>query len=365
MPKISVIVPVYNGEKYLEKCLDSLIGQTLRDIEIIAVDNGSVDGSANILATYAEKDERVKVLTLNPNQGPAGARNAALDIAAGEYIAFCDCDDTVPEEAYRLFYKSAIEANADIVVADYIEDIDGRIVEHRVCNPQKSAYVICEMGALWNKIYRREFLNSKGLRIPDYIGDEDLLFLAKVLACEPSYTMSFHRAYRYNRHAENGDALSKTYTVQMIDDNLHARLAYDRIVSRLKYESADSRAFYSFRFVFRKWCRMKDRADKETCFRLLQNFVDQSDWKNTAERFKRITGMKPDEFAFADYDEFLCRYHAYAIDVLGDVEEKRTKKYAESAGPEEQVETMFRQGNLGFRYIWRYGKEWLAYKIKR
>ncbi|MDR2409276.1 MAG: glycosyltransferase, partial [Bacteroidales bacterium] len=94
MPKVSIIIPVYNVEKYLAECLDSAIGQTLRDIEIICVDDGSTDHSPEILDEYVKKDSRITVLHQS-NGGPSKARNTGIDIATGEYILFLDSDDTI------------------------------------------------------------------------------------------------------------------------------------------------------------------------------------------------------------------------------------------------------------------------------
>ena len=98
MPKVSVIVPVYNVEKYLGECLDSVLRQTLKDIEIVCVDDGSTDSSAKILADYAAKDSRIKVVT-QANAGLSAARNAGMDAASGEYVCFIDSDDWIVDDA--------------------------------------------------------------------------------------------------------------------------------------------------------------------------------------------------------------------------------------------------------------------------
>ena len=94
MPKISVIIPVYNVEKYLRECLDSLLNQTFKDIEIICVNDGSTDGSLNILNEYASKDSRFIIINQN-NQGLSAARNNGLNVAKGDYVAFLDSDDYI------------------------------------------------------------------------------------------------------------------------------------------------------------------------------------------------------------------------------------------------------------------------------
>ena len=120
LPKVSVIVPVYNVEKYLSDCLDSLIKQTLKDIEIICVDDGSTDNSHKILLEYARKDDRILVLQQeNSKQGTA--RNKGLEIAKGEYIGFVDSDDWVDEDFYEKLYIAAIEKDSDIATSSILK----------------------------------------------------------------------------------------------------------------------------------------------------------------------------------------------------------------------------------------------------
>ena len=113
MSEISVIIPVYNSEKYLKKCLDSLLNQTFKNFEIICVNDGSVDNSLKILEEYKLKDNRI-VLINSKNEGPGSARNKALDVAKGRYIIFVDSDDWVDEKCLEIFYTNANITNADI-----------------------------------------------------------------------------------------------------------------------------------------------------------------------------------------------------------------------------------------------------------
>lgn len=115
MLKVSVIVPVYNAEKYLGECVDSILAQTLRDIEVILVDDGSTDTSSSICDAYAEKDSRVQVIH-KANGRAASARNAGLKIAQGEYIAFVDSDDWIAPE----MYEKMLAAGADVCLCDYL-----------------------------------------------------------------------------------------------------------------------------------------------------------------------------------------------------------------------------------------------------
>ncbi len=114
-PLVSVIIPVFNVEKYLKQCLDSVITQTYRNIEIICVDDGSTDNSYNILSFYQKKDSRIKILQ-QKNQGPSAARNKALEIAKGKYISFVDADDFLQWNAYEILVKVAEENKLDLII---------------------------------------------------------------------------------------------------------------------------------------------------------------------------------------------------------------------------------------------------------
>ena len=115
---VSIIVPVYNVEKYLERCLDSLINQTLKDIEIILVDDGSTDDSGNICDKYAKKDKRIKVIH-KENGGLSDARNIGLSIANGRYLQFVDSDDFIHKQMIEILYNTIINNNADISICDF------------------------------------------------------------------------------------------------------------------------------------------------------------------------------------------------------------------------------------------------------
>ncbi|MEK0317587.1 glycosyltransferase family 2 protein [Cohnella sp. 56] len=119
--------PLYNVADYLPRCLDSLRGQTLADIEIIAVDDGSTDRSAEVLARYAAEDDRIKVIRQN-NQGQGAARNAGLNAAAGRFIGFVDADDWAEPGMFETMYARALETDADICACDYNTVYDHRVL---------------------------------------------------------------------------------------------------------------------------------------------------------------------------------------------------------------------------------------------
>jgi glycosyltransferase involved in cell wall biosynthesis len=124
-PKISVVIPVYNAEKYLLECLDSVVNQTLKDIEIICVNDGSTDNSSAILEEYESQDERIKIIN-KPNSGYGHTMNVGLDNAAGEYIGIVESDDFVKPDMYETLYSLAAKYDLDLIKADFY-----RFVEHR------------------------------------------------------------------------------------------------------------------------------------------------------------------------------------------------------------------------------------------
>lgn len=193
---VSVVVPVYNTEPYLRQCLDSIVGQTLRDIEIICVDDGSTDGSLGILREYEAADDRVRVLQQR-NQFAGVARNAGMDVACGDYLVFWDSDDFFDSDALRLMYERSESAQADVCVcgANRFLQQEGRAVPHdkylamdrvpesgvfnRRSNPDYLLSFTTVM--VWNKMYRRAFLDQHGLRFQTCRNAEDVSFSVSAL----------------------------------------------------------------------------------------------------------------------------------------------------------------------------------------
>lgn len=175
--KLSVIVPVYNAEKFLRPCLDSLLGQTLRDFELILVNDGSRDGSAAILEEYRRRDpDRVRVLTVE-NGGQGRARNLALELARGDFLGFADSDDWVAPDLYEKLLRAAEEQNADLAVCDAEERwADGRCVPMALTGFDRPIKMSTEV---WNKLFRRSALGD--IRFAEGLWYEDLAYVARVL----------------------------------------------------------------------------------------------------------------------------------------------------------------------------------------
>ena len=170
MPAVSVIVPVYNTEKYLEECILSLAGQTLPGLEVIFVDDGSTDASPQILENYHRQyPDRIRVIT-QKNGGQGKARNVGLGAAVGEYVGFVDSDDYVDRRMYAAMYSRAKSECLDLVECDfhYLKE-NGR---------EQRAY---GSAAPWNKLIRRELLTENGITFPEGCIYEDTAFYLKLL----------------------------------------------------------------------------------------------------------------------------------------------------------------------------------------
>ena len=181
-PYISVIVPVYNTEKYLPKCLDSLVNQTYKDIEIICINDGSKDNSLNVLKDYANKDKRIKVID-QENQGVSCARNAGIDIAKGKYISFIDSDDYVGLDMYRNLVNSLKDEEYNILAFGY-DVVDPKTGESRKGSDIKNGiFDTCDfldddsLHGVLTTLYKRSFIYENKLRfIPGISYGEDKLF---------------------------------------------------------------------------------------------------------------------------------------------------------------------------------------------
>ncbi len=196
MVKVSVIVPVYNAEKALERCIDSILNQEYKDLELIAVDDGSKDHSGEILDAYAKADPRVIVIH-KENSGVSDTRNRALDIAQGEYVQFLDADDWIPADSTKVMVRAIEESGADLVTADFYRVVGnniarkGSITTSEVLTRQEYAEWMMDSpadyyyGVLWNKLYRRQIIEQYHLRMDKTLSFcEDFVYnLEYILRC--------------------------------------------------------------------------------------------------------------------------------------------------------------------------------------
>lgn len=224
---ISVVVPVYNVEKYVVRCVKSIMEQTFDDIEIILVDDGSTDSSGDLCDELKETDIRIKVIHKS-NGGLSEARNAGIDVARGEYIAFADSDDYVHPQMYEILYKNIKETHSDISLCDFwwIED-EQKIFEPIVSNNLK-IYDGMEILRLlrgdntkiivaWNKLYKTELFHN--IRYPVGKLHEDEFVVHRLLFGCNRVVYTDSRMYYY---IKRGDSITSRLSMKRIDDYLEA-----------------------------------------------------------------------------------------------------------------------------------------------
>ncbi|MBD5400733.1 glycosyltransferase family 2 protein [bacterium] len=200
--KVSIIVPVYNVAPYLARCLDSLIAQTLRDIEIICIDDKSTDNSLEILNQYGNKYPQIKVIALDKNSGVSTARNIGIDAATGEYLGFVDSDDYIDADFYEKLYKTARASGADITRGGVkITSYDGATTtdNSEIKNIERHGkwYFAWQW---WAAIYRTDMIKGGKVSFPaSIISGEDTVFLVKSLVLAESVLIVPDTYYHYIR----------------------------------------------------------------------------------------------------------------------------------------------------------------------
>lgn len=222
MPKISVIVPIYNVDKYLDRCIKSLVEQTLEDIELIFINDASTDNSMKILEKYNHYNN-IKIINLLTNKGVSFARNEGLKIASGEFIGFVDGDDYLEKDFYEKLYSHANSHNCDIVRGNVL--IHDKITEIQKNKTYKLEVQDCKMSFasnFWSAIYKREIIYDNNLKFNEnYINGEDLLFLYQCLIYAKKVEFVYSAFYNYIRHSGSLD--SDYLDIHAINSALNAR----------------------------------------------------------------------------------------------------------------------------------------------
>ena len=220
--KLSIVVPVYNVEKYLTKCLDSLINQTYSNLEIICVNDGSKDNSLKILNKYKENDKRIIVID-KKNGGVSSARNAGIDASSGEYITFVDSDDYIDTDAYENCLKIIRERNPDILAFNYITEPDNNIVADYSDGETFSRFdcfknVFHIHGYICNKIFRRSIIINENIRCAETVDfTEDNLFLKMIF---PHTNLILGCGAPYYHYVSRGSSISHSFSTEKALDSL-------------------------------------------------------------------------------------------------------------------------------------------------
>ncbi|MBE6766135.1 MAG: glycosyltransferase [Ruminococcaceae bacterium] len=252
-PKVSVIVPVYNVEKYIAKCLDSILNQTFEDYEVIAVDDGGNDKSADICEEYASRyPQKVRVIH-QENAGLGGARNTGIEVANGEYLIFIDSDDYIAEDMLETLVGLCNEHGADIAVCGirYITeegktwDVIESVPINKRLDIKKDKFALTISPAAWNKIYKRELFLKNNIRYPSKVWFEDICTTTKLFAFADGIVFTDKCLYYYLQragsiiHSSNLDRNREIFgAIENIIDYYKENGLYDEYKEELDYLGA-------------------------------------------------------------------------------------------------------------------------------
>lgn len=253
MKKVSIIIPVYNSAKYLDKCIRSLINQTLDDIEIIFVNDGSTDNSKDIIDKYLKKDKRIKLLN-KANGGQASARNLGLTKASGEYIAFLDSDDYVDKSMYKTLYDRAKQDDLDIVICNYYYDYGNKIIKANNNITKEKEKVIKEeeyitmTPSAWNKIIKKDYLKKCHFSFPEGIIYEDFAAIPLLSLNNPKIVY-LNKCLYYYVQSSSSTMRNDTYKEKYNDIFKATKYLYDNMINKGKNRELEYLITYHFLYL--------------------------------------------------------------------------------------------------------------------
>ncbi|WP_026558788.1 glycosyltransferase family 2 protein [Bacillus sp. J37] len=226
VPKVSVIVPVYNSENYISACIESILNQTYSKLEIIIVNDGSIDKSEQIIIEYLEKDNRI-IYLYQENNGPSEARNKGILSSTGDYLVFIDSDDTVDKRYIEYLLKETIKLDADLVCCGYIDYSKYGVKNHTDFNINEnvSLHAFMEMvckgtgGVLWGKIFKSEIIVKNNLKMDgNLFMSEDLVFVLQYVSHCKVFAAVQEYLYNYNRL--NQGSISSNISINYINNHI-------------------------------------------------------------------------------------------------------------------------------------------------
>ena len=301
MPKVSIIIPFNNVENYISECLDSVLNQTLKDIEVICINDASTDGTLSLVKQYAEKDERIKLIELSERKGQGFARNRGIEIATGEYIGFVDSDDFIKRDMYECLYNKAKENDNDITMCQAVEydDVTGQYIQSdyyslaplnsfgdNIFSAEDSKQVILDINvALWNKIYKRSYMLGIGEKFPEGFIYEDLPFFFGTYLPAKRISIVWQEFYMYRINRKN--STMQQFNNKILDRLPMVSLTYEKMKkAHFLDDMKTSLQGWIINDLFHRYSLLKEHYQKEFFFlmkKVFQNLeienVEDSYWK--------------------------------------------------------------------------------------
>lgn len=281
MKKVTLVIPVYNSEKYIGRCLESILNQTFKDVDILVINDGSRDKSKEIVKEYQLKYNNIKLIN-QENMGVAKTRNKAIKMADTKYIMFMDNDDYIDSDYIETYLKEIEETKADIVIGGYKRvNVDKKILfKQKLLNTPWSKYIVL---APWAKIYNKEFLVKNNIEFLDYSIGEDVYFNLVAFSKEPKIKMIDYIGYNW---FFNTKSVSNT-SQRGLNDDVDIRVLLDKILTQcnkddefMKYyfvryfvwymlfsgKKSNSKNFMKYYCIYKKWFKDNKISSKISPF---------------------------------------------------------------------------------------------------
>lgn len=309
---VSVIVPIYKVENYLDKCIESIVNQTYQNIEIILVDDGSPDKCPEICDKWAQKDSRIKVVH-KPNGGLSDARNAGMKTILGEYVAFIDSDDYISDCFIEKLYCTMIQEDSDIVECDVVrfkENENPKVSSSDVVvesfNTEKGLALLISDNKfhqhVWNKLYRSSVVSSVHFEKGKL--NEDEFWTYQVFGNAKKVTKINVPMYYYLQRG--GSIMGKSYNIKRLDA-LEAKSLRQKYIEEnfpMLVSHAKVNLFGSCIFACQSVMKFMSGEDKKKAKKIIKNYVNK--YKLSKAELKLLKGKNWMWFAFANYCFFLC-----------------------------------------------------------
>ena len=307
MQKISVIMPIYNAEKYLKEALDSVTFQTLTDIEILCINDGSTDTSLDILKEYADKDSRIKIID-KPNSGYGATVNRGINEAGGEFIAIFEPDDILEKDIYEILYKEAIENKLDVVKCNFYNywsktgkkkksGLISRCSRNEAFAPKDNIKIFTTHASVWAGIYKKSFLDKNNIRFLETPGAsyQDMAFMFKVLASVEKIKL-LNIPLLYYRQDNPASSINNPNKVFCVCDE------YEELTRFLNNRNDLKEIFNTQKLInqYRAYLWNIRRLDKSLCSQFLEKFSE------TFKNFYNKGEIKNDFFKSVKKSEFMA-----------------------------------------------------------
>lgn len=381
--RVSVIIPCYNQEQYIDGCMASLEKQKFDGLEAIFIDDGSTDSTKDKILAHMDKKHNFDIVYLSQeNGGPGAARNTGLDYAHGKYIAFLDSDDTLPFGAYDELYYTSEKYESDIVIGEYMRRIDNGnyyvfdyIRDYCRDNEGKNCagdyIVVIKNPSLWNRMFNRDFINRNNIRfLPEMHGEDCVFNLDTVKYAEKVYTTEAI-VYYYTKKTTTQKSVSTTWnernTTSYIRTMRKYTMAFDRVGD--VYAEYNYIQNISCVYLMNGINSITDSKLQHEMFEMFKTEILSAYSGNVryAKLFELLFGVDLDtvlSLPYRAYKSLLFRMGQ--LKKNGNASTPAAKAVAQAC-EDSKIQTLhaFEDGRVGFKYIWLYFKAWLKYKFKR